>query len=54
MQMIADMAGVSRGTVDRVLNNRSYVRQDVRERILEIISETGYRQPSRSHFPCRI
>ncbi len=48
MQMIADMAGVSRGTVDRVLNNRSYVRQDVRERILEIISETGYRQPSAS------
>lgn len=34
IQTVADRAGVSRGTVDRVLNNRSYVRADVRERVL--------------------
>ena len=28
IQMVAERAGVSRGTVDRVLNNRSYVRAD--------------------------
>ena len=31
IQMVAERAGVSRGTVDRVLNNRSYVRADVRD-----------------------
>ena len=28
--------------MDRVLNNRSYVRADVRERVLAAIAETGY------------
>ena len=37
IQMVAERAGVSRGTVDRVLNNRSYVRADVRERVLNAI-----------------
>ena len=45
IQMVADLAGVSRGTVDRVLNNRSYVRADVRERVLDAIRETGYVSP---------
>lgn len=49
IQMIADMAGVSRGTVDRVLNNRSYVKPEVKDRILEIIKETGYLSPRESH-----
>lgn len=49
IQMVADLAGVSRGTVDRVLNNRSYVRADVRERILDAIRDTGYVSPRESH-----
>lgn len=42
IQMVADMAGVSRGTVDRVLNDRSYVSAPVRQRVLDAIAETGY------------
>lgn len=49
IQMIADMAGVSRGTVDRVLNNRSYVKPEVKEKILDIIKETGYLSPREAH-----
>lgn len=50
IQMIADLAGVSRGTVDRVLNNRSYVKADVRERVLRIARETGYETPREIHL----
>ena len=42
IQTVAERAGVSRGTVDRVLNNRSYVSAEVRARILQAIEETGY------------
>lgn len=42
IQTVAERAGVSRGTVDRVLNNRSYVSAEVRARILKAIEETGY------------
>lgn len=49
IQMVAELAGVSRGTVDRVLNNRSYVRADVRERVLDAIRETGYVSSRESH-----
>ena len=49
IQMVAALAGVSRGTVDRVLNNRSYVRADVRERVLAAIAETGYVSPREAH-----
>ena len=49
IQTVAERAGVSRGTVDRVLNNRSYVRADVRERVLNAIRETGYLSPREAH-----
>lgn len=49
IQMIAEKAGVSRGTVDRVLNNRSYVRAEVRERIVAAIEEVGYLSPRDIH-----
>lgn len=49
IQMVAERAGVSRGTVDRVVNNRSYVRADVRARVLEAIRETGYLSPREAH-----
>lgn len=40
--MVADRAGVSRGTVDRVLNNRTHVSPEVRARVMEALQETGY------------
>ncbi len=49
IQTVAELAGVSRGTVDRVLNNRSYVRADVRARVLNAIKETGYLSPKEAH-----
>ncbi len=42
MQQIADLAGVSRGTVDRAINARGRVNPEVEERILKIAREIGY------------
>lgn len=39
---IAQMCGVSRGTVDRVLNGRGKVKHEVEERVLETIKALGY------------
>ena len=39
---IAEMAGVSHGTVDRVIHNRGEVSQATRQRILQIIEELNY------------
>ena len=39
---IAKLCGVSRGTVDRVLNDRGKVKPETRELILRTISEQGY------------
>ena len=39
---IAEMAGVSRSTVSRALNNSGYVGEDARKRIEKVIKETGY------------
>lgn len=33
MQQIADLAGVSRGTVDRALNNRGRIRPEMAEKL---------------------
>lgn len=43
IQMIAEKSGVSRGTVDRVLNNRPNVRPDKLRRVLKVIKELDYR-----------
>lgn len=40
--MVAKHAGVSRGTVDRVINDRSYVKAEVRERIVQSMKALGY------------
>jgi LacI family transcriptional regulator len=45
LQKIAEAAGVSRGTVDRALNNRGRIRPEVAKRIQEIAKEMGY-QPN--------
>lgn len=42
LQIVADKAGVSRGTVDRVLNNRARVSKEVFERVTKALDETGY------------
>ena len=42
IKMIAERAGVSIGTVDRVLHNRPYVKEEVRRRILEVMEELDY------------
>lgn len=44
-KQIAELAGVSRGTVDRALHNRGRVRPEVAERIRRIASELEY-QPN--------
>ncbi len=42
LKQIAKLAGVSRSTVSRVINNRPGVRSETRERVLKIIREYGY------------
>lgn len=39
---IADMAGVSIGTVDRVIHNRGEVAEKTRQKVLEILKATNY------------
>ena len=43
IKQIADLAGVSRGTVDRALNDRYGIDPDLKARILKIATELGYR-----------
>jgi LacI family transcriptional regulator len=42
LEDIAEKAGVSRSTVSRVVNNHPSVRQEVRERVLQVIQATGF------------
>lgn len=42
-QQIAELTGVSRGTVDRALHNRGRVRPEVAARIRQVAEELGYR-----------
>lgn len=43
LEHVAELAGVSRSTVSRVVNNQSGVREDVRQRVWQVINDTGYR-----------
>ena len=43
LESIAELAGVSRSTVSRVVNNQAGVRTEVRDRVLSVIDQTGYR-----------
>jgi LacI family transcriptional regulator len=45
LEKIGQLAGVSRATVSRVVNNHPNVRTEVRERVLKVIADTGY-QPN--------
>jgi LacI family transcriptional regulator len=42
LEDIAKQAGVSRSTVSRVLNHQSNVRDEVRQRVMDIVQTTGY------------
>lgn len=42
IKQIADLCGVSRGTVDRVLNGRGKVKPETEERVLHTIRQLGY------------
>lgn len=45
LEKIARIAGVSRSTVSRVINNHPYVSESVRQRVLEVIEREGF-QPN--------
>lgn len=45
INMVAERAGVSRGTVDRVLNQRPHVRPELYDRVVQAIREMGYVPP---------
>lgn len=45
INMVAERAGVSRGTVDRVLNQRPHVRPELHHRVVQAIRELGYVPP---------
>ena len=40
---VAKAAGVSKGTVDRVIHNRGEVSAKSREKVLRVIEELGYK-----------
>lgn len=42
MKLIAEKAGTSIGTVDRVIHNRPYVKAEIRERVLQVMEEMDY------------
>ena len=45
IKQLAEVCGVSRGTVDRVLNNRGNVKPEKRKRVLDAMRELNY-QPN--------
>lgn len=45
IKQIAEISGVSRGTVDRVINNRGKVKADTRALVMKVAKELGY-QPN--------
>jgi LacI family transcriptional regulator len=42
LERIGELAGVSRSTVSRVINNQPHVKPEVRDRVLKVVAETGY------------
>ena len=42
LEEIGKLAGVSRSTVSRVINRHPSVKPEVRERVLQVVAETGY------------
>jgi LacI family transcriptional regulator len=51
IRQVADEAGVSIGTVSRVLNNKSGVGEQTRQHVLSVAKELGYTSSKRSSSP---
>lgn len=51
IRKIAELAGVSRGTVDKVVHGRRGVSDEVRQKVQGIIEETGYTLPETEKKP---
>lgn len=47
LEKIGALAGVSRATVSRVINHHPNIREEVRQRVMQVIAETGY-QPNQA------
>lgn len=47
LETVAELSGVSRSTVSRVINEQPGVKEEVRRRVLEVIEQTGY-QPNQA------
>ena len=45
INMVAERAGVSRGTVDRVLNQRPHVKPELYDRVIKAMKDLGYVPP---------
>lgn len=43
IKQIADLCGVSRGTVDRVINERGNVKPETKEHVLSMAKKLGYK-----------
>ncbi len=43
LKQVAELAGISRSTASRVLNRHPGVRPEVRERVLRVMREHGFR-----------
>lgn len=55
IEKIAEMAGVSRGTVDKVIHRRPGVKESVREQVMQIIRQSGYVPPrAKLDPPCKV
>ena len=52
LNQIAEICGVSRGTVDRALHNKGNVRPAVAERIKAVAAEYGYTPPTVPDWHC--
>ena len=50
IRQVADKAGVSIGTVSRVLNNKPGVSEETRQHVLTVSQELGYNNSKRSHL----
>ena len=42
LEQVAKLAGVSRSTVSRVINEHPHVRPEVRDRVWQVIRQHGY------------
>ena len=50
VEMVAKMAGVSRGTVDRVLHHRGEVKSETAERVRQAMRELDFQHIGPSFF----